>query len=395
MRDAIPTLLLYATGAPRWERTVLDTLVWSLGLDPFLRWAAKAAPPRWHQNPYFRSLLSNAYCNLSYVQDWLEAFSRSPLLRVTACNINNAIEFRRQTRRIKEFELVVVLHSAAGDNMSFLRHATAAFQARRGKIVVFFGNEYSLMPEKIQFARNVEADLIASQLPLPAAEWLYSDCTKSRVFHAPPALNPDVYTSSSDGRPIDIGFRGDVYGFSLGDIERTAFIDFVKGRASEWGLACDIQFVRYHREEWVLFLQRCKAIVGAESGTYYLEKDDRTQNAVREYIRQNPDASFAEIYDRFFKHYRSPVSGKCISSRHFEPIGTKTCQLLLEGYYNGILIADKHYICVKKDLSNLDEAIRRLKDRAYCQTMVDLTYEYALSQHTYQHRIADLLASFN
>jgi spore maturation protein CgeB len=141
----------------------------------------------------------------------------------------------------------------------------------------------------------------------------------------------------------------------------------------------------------VAFLNQSKGIVGAESGTYYLEKDDRTQLAVDTYLRQTPDATFVDVHTRFFKNYRNPVSGKAISSRHFEPIGTKTCQVLLQGHYDGILRADEHYICIKKDLSNVTEAITRLKDQEYRDKMVDQTYDYVLDQHTYRHRVDTLL----
>lgn len=391
MRNKIATLLLYASGVPRWEQVLVDTLAASLGLRNVLQRVAAISPRRFSQNRFFHSLLSIGYCSLSYVNDWLETFQQTSLLEVTECNINNFLEYRACLKRLKDFELIIILHSAAGDNMTFLRYAASKLQARRGRLLVFFGNEYNLMPEKIGFAREVEAEYIASQLPETAAEWLYSDCKKSKVLLAPPALNPSQYKPIGSVRSTDIGYRGDVYGFSLGDNERTEFILFVKAHAEQWGLTSDIQFVRHPRDEWIRFLNRCKAVVGAESGTYYLEKTDQTQSAVIQYLLQHPKASFPEIHSQFFSNYVNPISGKAISSRHFEPIGTKTCQILIEGYYNGILVAGEHYIGVKKDLSNLAEAIHLFKDEKCRGDIVDRSYEYALDQHTYRHRIDFLL----
>ena len=138
-------------------------------------------------------------------------------------------------------------------------------------------------------------------------------------------------------------------------------------------------------------MNHSKGIVGAESGTYYLEKDDRTQLAVEKYLRQVGNATFDDVFTRFFKDYENPISGKAISSRHFEPIGTKTCQVILEGHYNGILKADEHYIAIKRDLSNVTDAVSRFKDQPYRQKLVDRTYEYVLDQHTYRHRVDNLL----
>ncbi|HEU4684008.1 MAG TPA: glycosyltransferase [Nitrospira sp.] len=377
---------------PRWERLVVDTIVGGLRLTQGVRWLANAVPADWHESRYVRSLLSDAYSVLSYVQDWQEAFCRCPALDVTTCNLNNLLDVRRSSKRARHYDLIVVLHSAAGDSMLQLNRAVRWLQHRKGRLLVFFGNEYNLMPEKIGFAKSVGADTIASQLPPAASRWLYSDC-RSQVLHAPPALNPELYRPGGDVRPIDIGFRGDNYRLSIGDVERANLIGTFKDRGPGWGLVTDIEFLRYHRSKWTTFLNRSKGIVGAESGTYYLEKDDRTQRAVDSFLRQTPDATFDEVYTRFFKNYSNPVSGKAISSRHFEPIGTKTCQVLLEGQYNGILKPDEHYIAVRKDLTNLPDVIARFKDASYRQSMVDRTYEYVLDQHTYRHRVDELLRS--
>jgi spore maturation protein CgeB len=85
------------------------------------------------------------------------------------------------------------------------------------------------------------------------------------------------------------------------------------------------------------------------------------------------------------------VSGKSISSRHFEPIGTKTCQILLAGHYNGILDADRHYIALDSGLGNIDAALERFRDDAYRAEMVEETYDYVRAEHTYAHRVAALL----
>jgi spore maturation protein CgeB len=98
------------------------------------------------------------------------------------------------------------------------------------------------------------------------------------------------------------------------------------------------------------------------------------------------DACFSEIN---IEHR----SGKAISSRHFEPIGTKTCQVLLEGSYNGILSPDVHYLSVKNDLSNLDEKIREGLDPERRKEIVENAYHFVFEHHTYKRRIETLINS--
>jgi spore maturation protein CgeB len=174
-------------------------------------------------------------------------------------------------------------------------------------------------------------------------------------------------------------------------MERTKLIRYFQRNSKDLGVSCDIRTRRLPREDWAQFLRGCKGTLGAESGTYYLDRTGQVIDDVKKYIKGHPEASFEEVHRLFFKNHVSPVFGKAISSRHFEPIGTKTCQILIEGYYNGVLVPNEHYISVKKDLSNMDDVICRFRDEDYRNRMVERTYEYVMDNHTYQHRIETLL----
>jgi len=387
MKSRVNTLLLYAPNVPNTKRIVTDTLREELHIE------LEKMPQLLQRNWLIHNVFKQGYRSLSYVLDWQEAFLESPRLRIDACNINNLFRLIRYMRNIQHYEMIIILHSAAGDHMRTLLWNRYFFQKRKGRLVVCFGNEYSLMPEKISFAQSVGADFIVTQLPIEGARWLYSDCRASKLIAAPAALNPHLYHATPNPRPFDIGFRGSFYSYAIGDNQRSQFIAKLKEMGNSWGLNCNIQYKLLERDLWSDFLSRCYGIPGAESGTYYLEKDDHTQKAIARYLRRNPKARFETIAELFFRKYSGAVSGKAISSRHFEPIGTQTCQLLLEGEYNGILKPEEHYICVKKDLSNIQEAIRKFKDDDYRQSIVKKSYEFVMSLHTYQHRVESILAT--
>ena len=337
--------------------------------------------------------LREAFEYLSYVADWRHAFQTSPRLDVEVCNINNLVQFGRCLLGIRHYDLIIVAHAATGDDMSVLTRAAAGLHMRRGKLVAFLGNEYDLLDEKIAFVQRVGAEYICSQLPVEAAEYLYGECKGSRIVEMPHALNPDRYcVLPGIERGTDIGFIGDIYWPFIGDRERTDLIEWFERHSADFGLTHDIRKQRVHRDDWSAFLNRCKAIIGAESGTYYLNDRGRLLEKARAYnLFQHPRASFEDVFDRFYRGQARIVSGKSISSRHFEPIGTKTCQILLEGHYNGILKPDVHYIRVSKDLSNIGDAIELFKDESFRTRMVKESFEYAMAQHTYAHRVERLL----
>jgi len=380
-------LVLYARSVPAGlHRSVADTVVTRLRLS-------EGSVPKFARRNRYVSFWLEDYSSMSYMGDWRDAFQTSPGLDADLCNISDLLDFPRALRRIREYEVVVVLHSAAGDNLEPIRRATAPLQQRRGPLAIFFGNEYSRMPEKIGFARDVGAEFIASQLPIESARWLYAECPAARILPAPAALNPAVFRATGGRRPIDVGFRGALYAdpFALGDEERTELLRYFEDRAASLGLVTDIKFERHPSAKWAAFLNRCKGTIGAESGTYFLERDDSTRKNVVAYVSEHRKATFGEVFEHFFAQYPNPVSGKAISSRHFEPIGTKTCQILLAGDYNGILQPDRHYISLKKDYSNIDEVVRRFRDDDYRADLVGRALEHVLSEHTYAHRVTRVL----
>ncbi len=329
---------------------------------------------------------------LSYIIDWRDAFLGYPELDVELCNINDDAHYSRCLREIGNYELIVVSHAATGDDMTRLLETQAYFAARKGKMAVFIGNEYDILNEKISFIKSTGADCICTQLPVKTAQWLYGECPDARIVAMPHALNPrNYYPLQVKRRPIDIGFIGDIYFIWVGDIERTVLIEFFRKNGASVGLNCDIRTQRVPLDQWNVFLNNCKGIIGAESGSYYLNGRGDLLRLAKEYMEAHPATTFRQLHAMFFQGMTSPVSGKAISSRHFEPIGTKTCQLLLEGDYNGILKADEHYILIKKDYSNIVEAIEKFKDDDYRNSITSRAFDHVMSYHTHSHRIAHML----
>jgi len=387
MKERIRTLVIDANGST-WKAVVADTLLKGvLGLS-----ASATLQESLPAGSSLRNLLGYRNESLSYVVDWRDALCEAPQLEVEVCNISNLVEYSRFLRRISHYSVIIILHSATGDNMSILLKSSEWLKKRRGKLVVFVGNEYNLLADKIKFIRSVEAEYVCSQLPFEAARWLYADCTRSKILAIPHALNPKLYyPDPRSNRTIDIGFIGHLYHTFIGDRERTDLIQFFQRNGNRLGVSCDIRTQRLPRGEWAQFLRACKGILGAESGTYYLDRTGQVIEDVKKYVKIHPDASYEGVFEKFFRNRSSPVSGKAISSRHFEPIGTKTCQILIEGDYNGILKPNEHYIGVRRDLSNIDDVIRRFNDDSYRMSMVERSYDYIMASHTYKHRVDTLL----
>jgi hypothetical protein len=267
-------------------------------------------------------------------------------------------------------------------------------------MVLFIGNEYKLMPEKISFINQNRSEFVVSQLPIKAAQWLYKK-TKSQVISLPHALNEKAFNANKhiSTREVDIGARSYEYPWYLGDIDRSSILSFLGSSDFDSDLNIDISTNpqdRFNRKDWAGFLNNCKFTISSEAGSSYLERDDKTRKKVNQFVENNPEVSFNTVYDMFFLNYKGcAINGKCISSRHFDAIGTKTCQILLEGKYNDILEADKHYIELKKDLSNIKAVMEKIRNDKVRKDIVDSAYKHVIENHTYAHRIDFLLRKIN
>ena len=379
----------------------------------------------------------------SYYEDWLDAFEASPHFAVTAFNLFARGERRAAMRAVRDAELVVALHSCSADTLRFMEPLRPALQARRGRLLVLVGNEYNLpwmrLFDKREFLRNIGADWVGTQLPLEAGEWLYRD-TGAKVLALPHAANEREFRRDKpDGaRCLDLGARSFRYPIYLGDNERNRVYDLFARLGPEAGLRVDISNERrLGRAEWAAFLNDSRGTVGSEAGTWYLERDDRTALAIREFLRGRStgptiradgwlhaafrrlpygakaglksllrlsslkheafdpdDNDFGEVWNRFFAGLpRCPAYPKCISSRHFEAAATGTCQLLVEGRYNDILIAGEHYIPLRADLADAPDALARFRDPAERDRIAAAAHELVHDSHTYRHRLTALHAS--
>jgi hypothetical protein len=98
-----------------------------------------------------------------------------------------------------------------------------------------------------------------------------------------------------------------------------------------------------------------------------------------------------EIFDKFFAgRRRPPIYSKCISSRHFDAAGTKTCQIMFRGRFNDIFVADEHYLALEPDFSNIDEVLAAFRDPVRRQSVTDAAYDLVRTRHTYVQRMQQI-----
>jgi hypothetical protein len=139
-------------------------------------------------------------------------------------------------------------------------------------------------------------------------------------------------------------------------------------------------------DDWYRFLLRSRCALGVEGGASVLDRDGSLAARTRAYVTAHPEADFADIREACFAGQDGAFSLFAVGPRHLEACATRTCQLLVEGEFQGILRAGVDYIPISRDFSNLprvldlvadrDPAIETTAERAYRRVVASGRYTY-------------------
>jgi hypothetical protein len=345
---------------------------------------------------------------LSYQQAWPRHFAAHPRFDCAPVDVLALRDTRRLRVRalagLARYDAVVILHSVFS-NGRYLQGPLLELVARLPVPKAYFiGNEYKGLPEKMRFCERLGVDLLVSQFTTEEPLQLYRErLPRTTVVGIPnTGWDPELFSPrvAPEERPIDLGYRAFENDVALGHRERRELAERFLAAAEGNGLRVDISLDpsdRLDEPGWAEFLNRCKGQLGSEAGGDYFELTDETRNAVNGYLAERPYAPFEEVWDRFFRDYPNPVPGRVLSGRNVEAAGTKTVQLLLEGAYGGYLEPDVHYIPLRKDFSNLEEAVEKFRDPALadriCKNAFAVAQEltYAKLIDRFQDALAPLL----
>jgi hypothetical protein len=201
----------------------------------------------------------------------------------------------------------------------------------------------------------------------------------------------DKLAAEGRERDIDIGYRTWLAGAWMGrhGLLRQNIADLFLAKAPARGLTTNISTRSEDTiwgDDWYKFLLRCKYTISVEGGASVPDRDGTLKERVEAYQRQHPQAGFAEIEQDCFPGLDGTIRYVALSPRHLECCATKTCQILVEGEYNGILQPGRHYIELKQDFSNIEAVLNELEREDLRQEMTERAYReiVASGRYTYQ-----------
>jgi hypothetical protein len=200
-----------------------------------------------------------------------------------------------------------------------------------------------------------------------------------------------------DRRPIDIGYRAWRSAPWLGRHGRlkVRIAEEVERASRARGLRVDIstrESDALRGDDWYRFLASCRYTIGVEGGASVHDADGSVKECSDRFVAAHPAADFEQVEAVCFPGREGEIDYRAISPRHLEACATRTCQLLVEGDYNGVLEPGAHYVPLRADLGNLDEVLDLVQADAERQRIVEAAYEHVVAsgEYTYERLVRDV-----
>jgi hypothetical protein len=334
--------------------------------------------------------------NLEHVR----AFPRYSRFRIRTLNTDEPLP-----RRVAEldFELVIAhytvpsptgFYNLTEDHLRWLKSS-------RGHKVLLNQDEDRYCGHRFWFINEVGFDTLETLLQPSESDKVYGSRTRaSRIRTALPAYvseqmiaDGESFRTPDEERPIDVGYRGRGVPPLLG---RSGWEKYEIGRrfkelAANTDLKLDIGLTEddyLFGGDWMKFLSRCKAVLGAESGSSVFDIDDRVVTQYEDLLDRGIQPAAENLTE--VAAIEGRISNRTTSGRHFEAVAMRCCQILFEGRYAGVFEPMKHYIPLRKDFSNFHEVVRLFRDENFRRELVANAYRDLIvsGRYTYEGYVA-------
>ena len=154
------------------------------------------------------------------------------------------------------------------------------------------------------------------------------------------------------------------------------------------GLRTDISTAvedQINDERWLQSLGNSRFSLGCESGVSLWDPDGRYVDSVRAYLKEYKHASFEEVRRACFPGEDGRYVFSAVSPRLFESVMMGCSQVLVEGKYLDLLRPWEHYIPVRADMSDVEQAVEAMKDWKSAKRRAILCYENLVDSSLFRY----------
>jgi hypothetical protein len=206
-----------------------------------------------------------------------------------------------------------------------------------------------------------------------------------------PAYLEGRHQPVSPRRALDVAYRSRDVPFYLGDLgrEKRIIADRFQEICRAHGLGADISVQerdRLYGQAWIDFLRSSRCVLGTPSGASVVDFSGGIRENCERHLREYPDTAYEIVKARYFADVDGKVVIDTVSPRVFEAAALHCAMVHHEGAYAGVIEPDRHYICVKRDYSNVGEVVDRINDVAFCREIADNAHRDLVASGRYGYR---------
>jgi hypothetical protein len=196
-------------------------------------------------------------------------------------------------------------------------------------------------------------------------------------------------------RGIDLGQRVRYPSANLGKYgqEKAIIAERLANLAADSGFITDVSTdVNDSKsgQSWIDFLCDTRFTVSMKGGASLNDPKGLLYMRTSNYLARNPKATFEEISGHCLSGLNEEFVFSAISPRLFEAAQARTCQILIESDYLGLLEPWVHYIPLKSDFSNSAEVLAVMKDHEKAEQIANACYEALINSGEFtDHRLVE------
>jgi hypothetical protein len=325
----------------------------------------------YHRPDY--KLTPSPFVDAATVREHIHAFAMHS--RFPVWEVNTDFGFPRGLANVQP--AVIVLHYSLFGSGRYLLGAKMHEYVRISDAfkIAFFQDEFHHCRKRFEFVNDAGVDLVYTHVreqDIPHVWGRYTPHATARfnypgyVDHAMLAA-AERFALPEDERDLDVGYRGRPLTPVMGSgaLEKSVIGERFKELARATALRVDIatsEEGRLYGDAWYRFLGRCKAVLGVESGTSYIDLEDEVHLDYAKRVAEGRPVTLEALLEGPLGKWDHNFSYRTISPRHFEAAAFRICQVMFEGEYSGVLQPMVHYLPLKKDFSNFDQVVEWLED---------------------------------
>ena len=295
---------------------------------------------------------------------------------------------------------VVIVHYSTRISLPDYFNEGLARQVERhpGTKILFIQDEYEKTETARRWMDRLQFRIVYTCVPDAYVENIYpkhrfpaTEFLPTLTGYVPELGALDRFARPIEERELYIGYRGRKLPYIYGELgyEKYRIGVDVKRFAEERFFPVDIETddsKRIYGDDWYRFLGSVRATLGTESGSSIFDFTGEVAAEVNKVLKRNPAVEFEEIQESLLKKYEGHAVMNQISPKIFEAIRLRTALILFEGSYSGVVEADRHYIPLKKDYSNIDEVFAKLEDTDFLVELTDRAYTDIIDSGEYSYR---------